>query len=101
MDYAKTALRLHDAGQEEEARKVLAEGVMYYSRKAEDLFNGTPYCDIPILVMAAERICGFLRNTDGFINGQANVFDESLGEYVSKSIIVMTIARGEEEQCLE
>ena len=89
MDYAKIALRLHDAGQEEEARKVLAEGVMYYSRKAKDLFNGTPYCDIPILVMAAERICGFLRNTDGFINGQANVFDESLGEYVSK------------EQCLE
>jgi len=29
------------------------------------------------------------------------VFDESLGEYVSKSIIVMTIAGGEEEQCLE
>lgn len=101
MDYAKTALRLHDAGQEEEARKVLAEGVMYYSRKEEDLFNGTTYCDIPILVMAAERICGFLRNTDGFINGQANVFDESLGEYVSKSIIAMTIAGGEEEQCLE
>ena len=101
MDYTKTALRLRDAGQEEEARKVLAEGVAYYLCKAEDLFNGMPYCDIPILVMAAERICGFLRNTDGFINGQANVFDESLGEYVSKSIIVMTIAGGEEEQCLE
>ena len=51
--------------------------------------------------MAAERICGFLRNTDGFINGRANVFDESLGEYVSKSVIAMTIAGGEEEQCLE
>ena len=101
MDYTKTVLRLRDAGQEEEARKVLAEGVIYYLRKAEDLFNGTPYCDIPILVMAAERICGLLRNTDGFINGQANVFDESLGEYVSKSIIAMTIAGGEEERCWE
>lgn len=70
MDYTKTALRLRDAGQEEEARKVLAEGVAYYLCKAEDLFNGTPYCDIPILVMAAERICGFLRNTDGFIMGR-------------------------------
>ena len=101
MNYTKTALRLRDAGQEEEARKVLAEGVMYYSHKAEDLFSGTPYCDIPILVMAAERICGILRNTDGFINGQANVLDESLGKHISKSIIAMTIAGGEEEQCLE
>ena len=101
MDYAKTALRLHDAGREEEARKVLAEGVMYYSRKAEDLFNGTPYCDIPILVMAAERVCKSLRSVSDSINGQANAFDESFGEWVSESIITMVIARGEEKRCSE
>lgn len=101
MDYVKTALMLRDAGQEEESRKVLAEGVIYYLRKVEDLFNGTPYYDIPILVVTAERICGFLRNTNGFINERVNAFDELFGEWVSESIIAMTIAGGEEKQCSE
>ena len=101
MDYAKTALRLHDAGQEEEALKVLIGGFKYYLREVQSLFNGASDFDKAVLIVAAERICGFLRNTDGFINGQANVFDESLGEYVSKSIIAMTIVGGEEERCWE
>lgn len=101
MDYAKTALRLHDAGQEEEALKVLIGGFKYYLHEVQSLFNGTPYCDIPILVMAAERVCKSLRSVSDSINGQANAFDESFGEWVSESIITMVIAGGEEKRCSE
>lgn len=101
MDYTKTALRLRDAGQEEEARKVLAEGVAYYLCKAEDLFNRDAVLRHPYFGYGGRADLRVLTQHGWLYNGQANVFDESLGEYVSKSIIVMTIAGGEEEQCLE
>ena len=101
MNYTKTALRLRDAGQEEEALKVLIGGFKCYLREVQSLFNGASDFDKAVLIVAAERVCKSLRSVSDAINEQANAFDESFGEWVSESIITMVIAGGEEEQCLE
>lgn len=96
MDYAKTALKLHDAGQEEEALKVLGGGFKYYLHEVQSLFNGASYFDKAVLIVAAERVCKTLRNASDSINEQANTLDESFGEWVSESITTTVIAGREE-----
>ena len=101
MDYAKTAFRLHDAGQEEDALKVFIGGFKHYLHEVQSLFNGASDFDKAVLIVAAERVCKSLRSVSDSINGQANAFDELFGEWVSESIITMVIAGGEEERCWE
>lgn len=96
MDYAKTALKLHDAGQEEEALKVLSGGFKHYLHEFQNLCNGASYFDKAILIVVAERVCKTLRNASDSINEQANTLDESFGEWVSESITTMVIAGREE-----
>lgn len=97
MDYGKTAAMLYDEGKEEEAFKVLDEGMSCYTSGLLDLFNATPYFSRSLLIVAAERICKFLRGTDNFVNGQADKLDKGVGDRVSDSLSAVAFLKSRHE----
>lgn len=93
MSYTEESTILYTEGRGEKADKKLLEGVIHYTSELLALVNSAPYLDKCILVVVAEQVCKFLRDTDNDIDALANMLENGLGTRVTDAITQVTIIK--------